>query len=153
MPRWSKLQRALYLIVSPDIDFRIHLSKYRMDSQYGSTELPRYWITLNGEIIFDYPKQFVNSNGMINTMQKNKPYGGRAYPYITDIPDISGLIREYIDTDKSEVFDKHFENDYWGLINILKAADRRNGKRRLKLLKRKTDNKAANKIIELRLGT
>jgi len=29
-----------------------------MNSQYGSTDLPRYWITLDKEVIFDYPKQF-----------------------------------------------------------------------------------------------
>ena len=71
---------------------------------------------------------------------------------LNDISDISKLIREYIDTPKPEIFDKHFENDYWGLADILKAADRRNGTRRLQRLKHKTNNTAANKIIELRLN-
>ena len=149
--RWSSLQRELYKIVDESIDFQIHLSMYRMDSQYGSTELPRYWITLGKEIIFDYPKQFVcfeNGHCFIKNLKGNK----MRYPYQTDISDISDLIREYIDTPRSELLSKHFENDCWGLSNILKAADRRLGKRRLEALKRKTSNQAARKIIEKRSG-
>ena len=167
MKRWSSLQRELYNIIDESINFQIHLSKYRMDSRRGSTDLPRYWITLDGEIIFDYPKQFVDSavsGSDVKRLNGNKayyPYAGSVvknlsgkkayYPYQTDISDISALIRAYIDTPKDEVFSKHFENDDWGLANILKAADKRVGKRRLALLKRRTDNKAANKIIERRL--
>lgn len=62
MRRWSSLQRELYKIIDDKINFQVHLSKYRMQSRYGSADLPRYWITLNGEIIFDYPKQFVASD-------------------------------------------------------------------------------------------
>ena len=62
MRKWSSLQRELYKIIDDKINFQIHLSKYRMQSRYGSADLPRYWITLNGEIIFDYPKQFVASD-------------------------------------------------------------------------------------------
>ena len=97
-----------------------------MNSQYGSVELPQYWITFGNEIIFDYPIQFVvrdETGCFVKNLQVEKLY----YPYDTDISFISDLIREYIDTPKDEVFSKHFENDYWGLINILKVADRRNG--------------------------
>lgn len=152
MKRWSSLQRELYKIIDEKIDFQIHLSKYRMNSRYGSTDLPRYWITLDKEIIFDYPEQFVDNNNSGNTI-KNLKGKIAYYPYQTDIPDISNLIREYIDTPKEEVFTKHFENDYWGLINILKSADKRIGKRRLELLKKRTKNKAAQKIIEQRLDS
>lgn len=151
MKRWSSLQRELYKIIDEKIDFQIHLSKYRMNSRYGSTDLPRYWITLNKEIIFDYPKQFVDNNNSGNTI-RNLNGEIAYYPYQTDIPDISNLIREYIDTPQGEVFTKHFENDYWGLINILKSADKRIGRKRLELLKRRTKNKAAQKIIEQRLN-
>jgi hypothetical protein len=49
------------------------------------------------------------------------------------------------------IYEKHFEKDKWGLINILKSADKRIGKRRLIELKNKTHNVAANKIIDERL--
>ena len=65
---WSKLQRELYDLVSDSIDFQIHCVAYRMDSAYGSTNLPRYWITLNKEIIWDYPKQFVTKGGTVRNL-------------------------------------------------------------------------------------
>jgi len=148
MPRrWSKLQREIYKITDGGINLQIHCAVYPMDSEYGSTDLPRYWITLDGEIIFDYPKQFVANDGTVRN------YSGfdAGYPYQTDISDISRLIREYIDTPKEEIFSKIFSNDHWGLVNILRAADRRIGARRLEKLKRKTHNIAARKVIQSRL--
>lgn len=140
MKRWSSLQRELYKLIDEKIDLQIHLSIYRMKSQYGSADLPRYWITLDKEIVFDYPKQFADN-------------GERSfYPYITDVPHISELIREYIDTPKDELFTRRFENDHWGLADILRAADKRIGKRRLELLKNTADNMAVQKIIEQRTG-
>lgn len=59
MKRWSKLQKRLYELVDESIDFKLHCTVYRMQSRRGSTDLPRYFITLAGEIIFDYPKDFV----------------------------------------------------------------------------------------------
>ena len=63
MRRWSKLQREIYKITADNINFQIHCVAYRMDSQMGSTNLPRYWITLDKETIFDYPKQFITEDG------------------------------------------------------------------------------------------
>lgn len=142
---WSKLQKEFYLIRAEGLKLQLQCRSYRMDSQMGSTNCPRYWITLGKEIIWDYPKDFVG-----------KPHPDRKpsewYPYGNDIPDISNLIREYIDTPKGEIMKKIFENDCWGLINILRAADKRIGTRRLPELKKKTGNKAAQKIIEARMA-
>jgi hypothetical protein len=118
-----------------------------MDSQRGSTNLPRYWITLEKKILWDYPKNFVTKDGTKNYLDKII----QGYPYSSDVPDISDLLREYIGTPKEIIYEKHFENDKWRLINILKSADRRIGKRRLLKLKNKTHNIAGNKIIEERL--
>ncbi|MCV5696772.1 hypothetical protein OFN29_31400, partial [Escherichia coli] len=68
------------------------------------------------------------------------------YPYLTDICSISDLLREYIDTPKAELLTKQFTSDKWGLVNILRAADRRIGMRRLDQLQHKTHNIAALKI-------
>jgi len=143
---WSKLQRELYKLISDNLNFQIHCVAYPMNSVYGSTDLPRYWITLNKETIWDYPKQFVTKDGTVKNISGNEV----GYPYKTDVSDISELIREYIDTPKDDILNKVFENDHWGLINILRAADRRVGERRLCELKKKTHNIAANKIIEAR---
>ena len=63
--RWSKLQSEIYKIMDEEINLQIHCSVYPMNSRYGSTNLPRYWITLDKEILFDYPKQFLTAEGTI----------------------------------------------------------------------------------------
>ena len=110
MKRWSNLQKQLYLILDNKINLQIHCSVYRMNSQRGSTNLPRYWITLNREIIFDYPKILVSKED---------------YPYTTEISDISELLSEYLDSRKEQILAKNFGNDKYGITNLLKAADTR----------------------------
>ena len=81
-------------------------------SQSSDPQIPRYWITVgkgpNRKIVWDYP-------------------GPGADPYIfhEGVSDISCLIREYIDTPKNKVKSKTFENDKFGLVNILRQYDRR----------------------------
>ena len=138
MKRWSKLQKRFYELVDEGIDFQIHCAVYRMQSRRGGTDLPRYFITLAGEILFDYPKDFVLKSGGVKSLA-----GGalaKIYPYGNDIGDIDELIREYINTPKDELFAKHFDADEWGLANILKAADKRIGKRRLRILAKNKKN-------------
>jgi hypothetical protein len=111
-----------------------------MDSYRGSTDLPRYWITFQKEIIWDYPKDFMTDELI------------QIYPYGSDISAISDVIREYIDTPKELLFEKAFENDKWGLTDILKSVDRRIGKRRLVHLGETLNNSSISKIIAERLG-
>ncbi len=144
MKRWSKLQKQLYALRASGINFQIHCSVYRMQSQRGNTDIPRYWITLGKEIIWAYPKDFIDKPSPF----REKPHH---YPYGTDISDISELFREYLDTPKELLLSKQFEHDHWGLINILRAADRRFGYRRLNELGRKIKNKAATKVLSCRL--
>lgn len=147
MKPWSKLQREIYKLVSEEINIQIHCTVYPMNSRWGSTDLPRYWITLDREIIWDYPKQFTSDDGCLYNLMGTH-FG---YPYNTEISEISTIIREYIDTPKDEIFKKIFNKDHWGLVNILRAADRRTGKRRLEILKKKIHNVAAHKVISARL--
>ena len=150
MKRWSKLQKRFYELVDESIDFQIHCAVYRMQSRRGGTDLPRYFITLAGEIIFDYPKDFVLKSGGVKSLAQGALT--KIYPYGNDISDIGELIREYIDTPKDELFKKHFDADEWGLANILKAADKRIGKRRLQILAKNKKNQAMQKVIAARLG-
>lgn len=107
MSQWSKLQKRVYDLIAPDIDFQIHCGVYRMQSQRGGTGLPRYWIALEKEIIWDYPKLIVEQPQL-----GKAPYGW--YPYGTDVCAISDLLREYIDTPVELLLKKEFVNDYWG---------------------------------------
>ena len=145
MRRWSSLQRQIYQIVAPAIDLQIHCRVYRMQSQRGSAGLPRYWITLGQEIIWDYPKKFVETPRHAS----RKPI--HHYPYCTDIPAISALLREYIDTPAKDLLDKTFASDQWGLANILRAADRRIGSRQWPRLRKKLHNEAALKVLKRRM--
>jgi len=151
MKRWSKLQKQLYELVDENIDFKLHYTVYRMQSRHGSTDLPRYFITLAGEIIFDYPKDFALKDGRIKSLAQGGAPLAKFYPYDSGISDIGELIREYIDTPKDELFKKHFDVDEWGLANILKAADKRIGKRRLQILAKNKKNQAMQKVIAARL--
>ncbi|MCL1079686.1 hypothetical protein L2734_16210 [Parashewanella spongiae] len=86
--RWSKLQKEFYLVKDEQLPLQLHCSVYRMKSQYGDTNIPRYWITLAKEVIWDYPKDFIKSE---NPNCEDFCH----FPYTTDISAISNLIREY----------------------------------------------------------
>ena len=147
----SKLQKEVYLLIDPKLEFQIHCVAYRMGSQYGSTDLPRYWITLGKETIFDYPKHFIHSEGP----DENSRIAYEAlsiYPYSSETSEISNMLREYIDTPLSELMTKKFEGDHWRLTDILRAADRRIGRRRLAELAEVVSNPAAQKILKQRMN-
>lgn len=93
-PPWSKLQRAVYLIVAPGLPLQIHCRVYPMNAQYGQTGIPRYRITLGKEVIWDHPKEFV-SRGYLDRQLPSQ------WPYATDISEISCVIREYLETPRS----------------------------------------------------
>jgi len=116
---WSKLQREVYKILDDRIDLQIHCRAYRMPkSQSTNPQIPRYWITLGKEIIFDFPKDF-------GTDEKHQLY--------LHIPAISQLIRDYIDCPVAGLVAHQFEDPY-GITDLLKAADRRIGKRQRAML-------------------
>jgi hypothetical protein len=110
---------------------------------HGSTDLPRYWITLGKKILWDYPKDFNAKGG--STVQN------QGYPYCNDVSEISELLRDYVDTPKSELLSRTFENDKWGRVDILRAADRRVGRSQLMEMQKVTKNQAALSIISTRL--
>jgi len=141
---WSKLQKRLYNLISDDINLQIQCVVYKMNSNYGNTGLPRYFITLDKDIIWDYPSDF-RTDKTGNEIIKD-------YPHINDISTISDLIEEYINTGNDELSEKVFENDLWNLTDILKAADRRMGKRRLEVLKDKKEYDAAKNIASKRIN-
>ncbi|WCL50732.1 SF0329 family protein [Leptospira sp. GIMC2001] len=145
MSRWSKLQSEIYKLMDAKMNIQIHCSVYQKVSQKSKINFPRYWITLDKEIIWDYPKSFINNQEYPFLSDNN-------YPYINEISDISNLIREYINTPFKDLFSKIFSNDKWGLSDILKASDRRIGNRRLKKLRECNENTAVIKILSHRLN-
>ena len=141
---WSKLQRLVYQVVSPEIKFQIHCCAYPMHSPHGTADVPRYWITLGKNIIWDYPKDFVSRK---NFFSRYYPF---PFPYGWDVSEISCLIREYLDTPRRELLAKPFEQDIWGIVDILRSADRRIGSRRWDEIEQKAQSKAVTTIIAQR---
>ena len=141
--RWSKLQSRLYNLMDEIAEFQIHCALYEMNSNdgYHGNKLPRYFITIGKDVVFDYPKQF-------DTTLK---YGWNSYPWDCDISDISDMIEAYIECPENELM-QPFTDDKWGITDILRACDRRIGKRRLIQMHDETENAVVREIIEKRLN-
>ena len=141
--RWSKLQSRLYNLIEPTTKFQIHCALYEMNSNdgYHTLKLPRYFITIDKEIIFDYPKD----------CDMTWKWGVNAYPWDTDISVISQLIEDYIQCPKSELMNS-FEDDRWGLTDIFRVCDRRIGKRKLCELRDTITNETLLRIIDKRIN-
>lgn len=110
MAKWSKLQRDLYnLIKETDKEhrFQIHCVAYRMPKSISSNpQIPRYWITIGKEIVWDTATIF--NNYSYEPQQK--------------IGKISQSIRDYINCPLKELKSKQ---DEYGLYDILRKYDRR----------------------------
>lgn len=133
MKRWSRLQREIEQLFARDLDLRIQCRVYRMASQSGSTDLPRYWMTLGREVIWDYPRDAAQRS---------------LYPHVTEISDISRLIRSYIDTPLAQLLEAG--SDPWGLSEILLAADRRIGRRSRDRLRQRLQHPGALAVLNAR---
>ena len=121
----------------------------RSKSGYARNSIPRFYIKLGKDIIWDYPKDFAI---------KDIDYG-----YWADNNGISQLVQDYIDTPISRIFESSLceVREYDGLnidlttfnynlISIFIAADRRLGKERLIEFLADSDNIAAKTIFSKR---
>ena len=121
--RWSKLQSQVESIFMEGLPLRIHCSEIRPGWDHkGLVELGTISVRLGKKVIWDFPKQFV-------TFWTQYPDGGNQYSY--SVSDINRVLREYLDTPKSKLPRQTFSRDYFGITDILKAADRRLGIERL----------------------
>ena len=81
-----------------------------------TTELGIFTVRLGKSVIWDFPSQFV-------TYWTSYPDGGNHYSY--SVSDINGLLRAYLDTPRGQLLSREFDRGYFGICNILRAADRR----------------------------
>jgi hypothetical protein len=131
--RWSRLRKLIEGIVAPELDFEIRCTRYRRPR---GPDFGRYCVILNGETIWAEPA----SLDFEKSAQTPNPVAS----------EITALIREYLDTPRSELMTKQFPADRWNFTDILRAADRRIGKERLRqLLNYRQD--AAGKVAAARL--
>lgn len=132
--RWSRLQRKLEDLFDPKLNLRIFCTVHRSDK---GGPIGRYWITLDKEIIWEVPKR------VAPLLSEGR--GDESAPQITE------LLRNYLDFSPEALCAESFELDSWGLFEILRSADRRVGKRRLEALRKRANSEIAQHIMKLRL--
>ena len=123
--RWSKLKKPIEDLFVQALPLQIHCTEIRTTPRNeGSLAevLGVFTIRLGKEIIWKFPRQFVNDETIY-------PDGGN--PYSFGVRDLNNLLRDHLDTPKDVLLNKKFPHDFLGLTNILKAADRRLGLDRL----------------------
>ena len=90
----------------------------------------------------EFPRQFVNEETVY-------PDGGNQYSF--GVRDLNELLRDYLDTPKNALLKKEFSRDFFGLTNILKAADRRLGLERLELHFKDCEQESLRNVLSTRL--
>jgi hypothetical protein len=140
MKRWSKLQARIYSMVASEIPFQIHYIAYPMRSQRGSTLIPRCYITIGKEIIWDFPRDFPSA--CVDS-----------YFACGECVPIATILRQWTDTSDGDLLGFAPSADRWGLAEILLAVDRRMGQKRLRLLCKRTKNEKVKAIIAMRLNS
>ena len=136
MPRrWSKLQHRLHEILDPNIRLQFHCAVYRIPG-HVDTVCPRYFLMLNGEIIWDWPKDY---SGDLS-------YEEMYLVYRSSASDLSDLIAEYLNAERKTALSL---NDGWGILDILKASDRRIGRRQWDDLLENINPKVSNAVEKI----
>jgi len=91
---------------------------------------------LDGETIWDAPKD----------LSRDLAAGAE-----NDVaPQITALLRDYLETSRDNLLAQSFARDRWGLMPILKVADRRVGKRVLDTIPEGSLSEAAEKVRRAR---
>lgn len=140
--RWSQLQQLIQALMVPALDFKIFCTVQRPKGREPGAPIGRFWVTLGGETVWDEPE------GVSQMIRE-----GRRDDFA---PQVTALLRSYLETPReqliqSEAFSAHtFDNR--GLLDLLRACDRRIGARRLPELYRNTSSEAARLAIVRRLG-
>ncbi|HIT95602.1 MAG TPA: hypothetical protein IAC45_00795 [Candidatus Aphodousia faecavium] len=108
-------------MLDPALNLQIHCTLYRIMGHGGMQEFPRYFVTLNGKIIFDWPKDYpLGENSGTPKMDYEHLFFGRA-------SHISDAITDYLNANAQK---QMILTDPWGITDIIRAADRRIGCRR-----------------------
>ena len=109
MPRrWSKLQRRIYTIFDLNIRLQFHCAIYRIPGHVDSV-CPRYFLMLNDEIIWDWPK---DCSAKLN-------YKEMYFVYRSSASDISDLINVYLNADRQSFIILKDDWELWIFSELL----------------------------------
>lgn len=153
---WSKRKKRITALWDERLmkSLNIHANAYTHHNNHSSYELPRFWVLIDKDIIWDFPGQFLQP----------WPPGSGSPPTAASLrlPQIayfnsreafaSIILDDYVNRPVAELFEP-LENDQWELGDILRAADRRLGKKRLlEWAKTLHADNPAHKVLALRFA-
>ena len=124
MKRWSRLKKKIEELFVDGLGLSIHCAVYTVNTRHHRLRSPRTWLVCDKVILWDFPGMFLSWN--------NPDVLSAISCLDDDASTIGKLIDQYLQTPKEELLDTEFELDRWGFTDLLKVADRRIGKDRLK---------------------
>jgi len=133
MGQWSFLKKKLEELFCPELKVQFYANAYKIGR--SSQPMVRYHLTLDSEVIWDFPKDF---------KEIREKYD---YHHFSSYQRISELVKEYVSIPSSKLLvwkyaDNWFHDQRWcvekrdqsvhlGLVELFLACDRRLGKERL----------------------
>lgn len=128
--RWSKLRQLITSLWDPALEMDIHCTVHRRS---GGSPVGRYWVTLRGKTLWAVP-------------------GGPSAELTADprAELVTAILREYVDLPREALLHHEFAEDVFGLADLLRAADRRLGKRSLEKYFGPQPNRAVTLILQAR---
>jgi hypothetical protein len=145
MGPWSKLERRLRDLPDPQLDLRFRFTAYRyevIETPHPSELACKFWITQGRRTIWAVPRDrdASGTDGAIDG------YGRRSPGWLVEIAS------EYLQLPRASLIDWRRDWDGWGLVDILKACDRRIGRRQWPILRRTLREPVALRLIDSREG-
>jgi hypothetical protein len=154
---FSKLKKIIDGLFEPSLKMGFCCISYPIRGQWANNCIPRFYIKLGRETIWDFPKDFVEI----------KKIGF----YMWEVYNISELVREYIDTPVDALLNKKFINEEiristyahkenipdkllinYNLTCLFIAADRRLGRDKLLAWAKEVNNPKVHLILLKRFG-
>jgi hypothetical protein len=135
--RWSKLKARIETLWPADLGLAIHCNVFKTITKHDTWTEPRHWLVLRGQVIWDFPGPFMTAQpargqpiAYYDTVYRVHRPGGQPRRLAPCSSIIALLLRDYLDRPVSRLF-APFTDDHWEFTDLLRAADRRLGRRRL----------------------
>jgi len=133
--RFSRLQKLIKSIWCESLPLQLHCSSYRRE---GAADIGRYWITLDKKLIWQAPGDYYEG------LEKD------ALDHTAT--EVTIVLRQYLDCPRGELLTREFDADQFGLVDIMRAADRRIGLKKLSHLLERNEIDPARKVLEKRMA-
>lgn len=141
---WSKLERRLREFVEPSLNLRFRFTAYRykvIQTPWEGDLCTKLWLTQGKRTIWSVPqdRHAKNSAGV-------DYYGRRSPGWVVE------LAAEYLQLPRAALVEWRPDWMGWGMVDILKAVDKRIGKRRWEALRQQLEEPTALYLLDQRRG-